>query len=260
LAAGIIIVAMTKAYGFGILWSQPESNELSAEPSKNRIGDDANGRKSFGISVSFAYFIALIVGVGVAAPGVFFLASDASIEILHANVFTTFVTGALGVPKYFVIFSGNPFGGFSPTFVAIFMVGLLTVPFLISQLGGRWRIRRTTGWFSGLAQPKTQLELYNSFGYSTPIRIMLRFLFRTKENIVRVGAVSKVVILSPEEYFVDVEVLDVFKVVYDGLAGWSLSLSKLVGRKFMPGRLSNYLIYILLALIFVLLYVFVTVL
>ena len=104
------------------------------------------------------------------------------------------------------------------------------------------------------------MEMYNSFGYSTPIRIMLRFLFRTKENIVRVGAVSKVVILSPEEYFVEVEVLDVFKVVYDGLAGWSLSLSKLVGRKFMPGRLSNYLIYILLALIFVLLYVFVTVL
>jgi hydrogenase-4 component B len=259
LAAGIIIVAMTKAYGFGVLWSQPKAEELSAGPSKDH-NEVTNSNKSFGISMSFAYFIALIIGVGVAAPGIFLLASDASIAVLHGSVYTTFVTGALGVPKYFVIISGNPFGGFSPTFVAIFMLGLLAVPFLISQFGGTWRVRRTTGWFSGLAQPKTQLELYNSFGYSTPIRIMLRFLFRTRENIVRVGAVSKVVILSPEEYFVDVEVLDVFKIFYDGLARWSQSFSKFVGRRFMPGRLSNYLIYILLALIFVLLYVFFTVL
>ncbi len=257
LAAGIIVIAMTKAYGFGVLWYNPQS----ARPGTSTDNQAGGGKRSEQISTSFVYFIALIIGVGVAAPGIFFLASDASAPILNGNVFSNFVTGLLGVPAYFVIISGNPFGGFSPTFTAIFMLGLLIVPFLISQMGGRWRIRRTSGWFSGRSQPNTPLDLYNSFGYSTPIRIMLRFLFRTKETIVHVGTVRKAVMLSPEEYFVELEVLDPFKRVYDVLFGkWILSFSELVGRKFMPGRLSNYLIYIMVALIFVMLYILVTIL
>src|SRR5487761_1164828 len=102
--------------------------------------------------------------------------------------------------------------------------------------------------------------IYNSFGYSTPIRLMLRFLFRTKENVIQIGGVKRTLVLSPEEYFVDLEVLDVFKRFYDILGRWTLSFSSLVGRKLMPGRLSNYLIYIIVALIFVMLYVLVTVL
>jgi hydrogenase-4 component B len=270
LAAGIVIVAMTKAYGFGVLWSQQrQSSSTSASELPN---DKAPGNLegSSRISTSFVYFAVLIAALGVVAPGIFFLASNASVSILNTNVFNNFQVYStelvravsFGVPPLFVILSGNPFGGFSPTFTAIFMLGLLLVPFVISQIGGRWHIRRTTGWFSGLPYPRSNShELYNSFGYSTPIRIMLRFLFRTKENIVHVGSVRRAVVLSPEEYFVELEVLDVFKKVYDVLFGrWTLSLSELVGKKFMPGRLSNYLIYIMVAIIFVMLYIFVTVL
>lgn len=254
LAAGIIVVAMTKVYGYGVLWSQPNA-KLESITSGQEISN-SNGSRV--ISASFAYFIALVIGVGVAAPAIFYLASSASLSILHGNVFGSFVIGKLGVPAYFVIVSGAPFGGFSPTFVGIFLVGLLTVPFLISQYGGRWRIRRTLGWFSGRPQPNTKVELYNSFGYSTPIRIMLKSLFRTKEKIVHVGGVRKAVILSPEEYFVELEVLDVFKGIYDILFGrWPLAVSEWVGRKFMPGRLGYYLIYILAAIVFVMLYIYV---
>lgn len=253
LAAGIIIVAMTKAYGFGVLWSKPTSSDESSS-------SQASIEKTGEISTSLLYFAILIIGVGVAAPGIFFLASNASAPILHQNVFNIFVTGALGVPKYFVILSGNPFGGFSPTFTAIFLAALLLVPFLISQIGGKWKIRKSTGWFAGLPQPATTGDLYNSFGYSTPVRIMLRFLFRTKENIVHIGGVRKAVMLTPEEYIVELEVLDVFKQVYDILFGkWILTFSSLIGRKFMPGKLSYYLIYIMAALLFVMIYVLVTV-
>lgn len=260
LAAGIIIVAMTKVYGYGLLWSR-QSPKLEGSIGK-KIGEN---KGSATVSGSFAFFLALIIGVGVAAPGIFFLASNASSGILHVNVFSLFqgyattLVGAasLGVPPLFIVLSGNPFGGFSPTFTALFMLGLLIVPFIISQIGGRWRIRRVPGWFSGRAEPENNLELYNSFAYSTPIRIMLRFLFRTKENIVHVGGIRRAVILSPEEYFVELEVLDVFKRVYDVLFGkWTLTLSEWVGRKFMPGHLSNYLIYIMIAIVFVMLYVF----
>ncbi|MHB8568198.1 MAG: proton-conducting transporter transmembrane domain-containing protein [Nitrososphaerales archaeon] len=252
LAAGIIIVAMTKAYGFGILWSKGGTSLASSSGTLDIPG-------SRGIRRSFVYFMALIIGVGVAAPAIFFLASRASTVILHGSVFNTFVTGLLGVPAYFVILSGAPFGGFSPTFTAIFMVGLLIVPILISQIGGRWRIRKTPGWFAGLATPNDSLELYNSFGYSTPIRIMLKFLFRTKEKIVYVGEARKAVMLFPEEYFVELEVVDVFKGVYDWVGKRAIAISEFFARKFMPGRLSYYIVYIMAALVFVILYVLFTI-
>jgi hydrogenase-4 component B len=267
LAAGIIIVAMTKVYGYGILWS--EKNPLaSSVVSSSETGQDTTKKSSLEISSSLIYFAVLIVGIGIAAPAIFFLGSNALFSILGNNAFQELVSAAgpvissnhLGVPLYFVILSGNPFGGFSPTFTAIFMIGLLSVPFLISLIGGHWRIKRTPGWFGGQPQPSTASEIYNSFGYSTPIRLMLRFLFRTKENVIQIGGVKRTLVMSPEEYFVDLEVLDVFKRFYDILGRWTLSFSSLVGRKLMPGRLSNYLIYIIVALIFVMLYVLVTVL
>ena len=259
LAAGIIIVAMTKAYGFGILWSRDIVQKETANKEAHKLTS---------ISWSFVYFAALVIVIGVAAPGIFLLASNASSTILHVNVFTLFQTYAttlvqsasLGVPPPLIILSGNPFGGFSPTFVAIFMIGLLAIPYLISQMGGKWRIRRTAGWFSGQPQPNSPSQLYNSFGYSTPIRIMLRALFQTRERVMHVGTTRRVVILSPEEYYVELEVLDVFKRFYDVLGKWLLAFSHFVGRKFMPGRLSYYLVYIVIAIVFVMVYILLTVL
>lgn len=249
LAAGIIVIAMAKVYGYGML--KPISRENSES-----IADTA---KTGSIKASFVYLAIIIIGIAIAAPAVFLLASNAAFQILHTYAFSNFVTGALGVPAYFVIVSGNPFGGFSPTFTAIFMVGLLVVPLLIFSLRGRWHIRHTIGWFSGSAQPESSSELYNSFGFSTPIRIMMKFFFRTKENIIRVGAIRKAVILSPEEYVVELEVLDAFKRFYDVLAKWTTALSTFVARKVMTGRLSAYLIYMMAALIFVLIYILLTV-
>ena len=183
-AAGIIIVAMTKAYGFGILSYRLTSTTSRSKTSK----DDDIGleQSSSPIRTTFYYFLILIVVIGVAAPGIFFLASNSTFQILKVRAFDSFLTGLLGVPAYFVILSGKPFGGFSPTFTAIFMVCLLIGPFLISRIGTKWKVRRTYGWFSGGDQPSDPAELYNSFGYSTPIRIMLNFVFRTKETIVQI--------------------------------------------------------------------------
>ena len=251
LAAGVMVVTMTKAYGFGVL--RPRG--------KGSAGTGVEGGPA---SWSFAYFSALIVGTGVAAPAVFLLASDALSRTLGVNPFRMFVTGLLGVPSPFVILSGSPFGGFSPTFTAIaFVLVLVCVAFA----AGAFRThplrlgvaaRRTEGWFAGRASPDERTEAYNSFAYSTPIRIMLRFLFRTKESVVNVGSVQRTVVESPEEYIVDLEVLDVFKRFYDVLARWSTWLSAVVSRKAMPGKLGLYLIYIMAAFIFVIIYVLLT--
>jgi len=247
LAAGIIIVAMTKAYGFGLLWS----GKLNTNGPATR--DSSKSSRS--IKISFYYFAILIAGLGIAAPYVLWLISNAAFQILRVRIFDVLVSGLLGIPSFFVILSGKPFGGFSPTFTAIFILCLLIVPFVLTRVGGRWNIRRASGWFGGANQPLDSSEIYNSFGYSTPIRIMLKFLFRTKENIVHVGTVLRPVISSPEEYLVELEVLDVFKQFYDMMAKGSLFISLYTAKKVMPGRLSVYLIYIMAALIFVLLYV-----
>jgi hydrogenase-4 component B len=254
LAAGIIIVAMTKAYGFGI--SSGRTTLLASNTNRNdNDGSKQTSNSSSPIS-AFSYFLILIVVIGVAAPGIFFLASNSTLQILKVRAFDSFVTGLLGVPAYFVILSGKPFGGFSPTFTAIFMVFLLIVPIAISRFGTKWSVRRTYGWFSGADQPSDPADLYNSFGYSTPIRIMLSFVFRTKETIAQIGtSIVRPVILSPEEYFVELEVLDVFKQFYDVLAKFALCLSSNMARRVMPGKLGLYLIYIMAAFIFVLLYI-----
>jgi hydrogenase-4 component B len=256
LAAGIIIVAMTKAYGFGILSSGIRTAPLTSKTNRKDKDGSEQTSNSLPISASFSYFLILIVVLGVAAPAIFFIASNSTLEILKVRAFDSFVTGLLGVPAYFVILSGTPFGGFSPTFTAIFMVCLLIVPFIISRFGTKWSVRRTYGWFSGADQPSNPADLYNSFGYSTPIRIMLSFVFRTKETIVQIGtSIVRPVILSPEEYFVELEVLDVFKQFYDVLTKFALSLSSNMAKKVMPGKLGLYLIYIMAAFIFVLLYI-----
>ena len=250
LAAGIMVVTMTKVYGFGILWPK-------------RIA--APGEKGGGyIEGGLAYFAALIVAVGVAAPGVFYLASQAASRMLGANPYGLFVTGLLGVPAPFVILSGSPFGGFSPTFTALAFLSILMVTLAVAgavrarppRFG--FRVRRTPGWFAGAALADDSSAMYNSFGYSTPIRVMLRFLFRTRESVVQVGPVQRTVIRSPEEYVVDLEVLDVFKKFYDVLAKWALGLSAYTSRKVMPGKLGLYIVYIMAALVFVLTYILLT--
>ncbi|MDG6939279.1 MAG: hypothetical protein JRN39_02635 [Nitrososphaerota archaeon] len=231
LATGIVTVAMTKAYGFGVLLS-------------------GKGEGSPALRGSGWYFLSLVTGLGVAAPLVFFLAADAASGVLGGQVFGTFVTGLLGVPAYFVILSGRPFGGFSPTFTAIFMLGMLAVPLAVARVGGAWRPRRVAGWFAGAARPSDEGEMYNSFGYSSPFRIMLRLLFRTRESVLRAGAAR-----ATGEYFVDVRIVDVFRRFYDISAKWALALSRETGRYVMPGRMGRYLAYIMLAMMFVLAYI-----
>ena len=247
LAAGIMVVAMTKVYGFGTLW--PRRTAGPGEKGGAYIGG------------SLAYFAALVVAVGAGAPGVFYLASQAASRMLGGSPYGLFVTGLLGVPAPFVILSGSPFGGFSPTFTALAFFSILLVTLTVAgavrarapRFG--FRVRRTPGWFAGAAPADDSAAMYNSFGYSTPIRIMLRFLFRTKESVVQVGSAQRLVVSSPEEYVVDLAVLDVFKKFYDVLAKWALGLSAYASKKVMSGKLGLYIIYIMAALIFVLIYI-----
>lgn len=98
-------------------------------------------------------------------------------------------------------------------------------------------------------------ETYSSFSFSTGLRVMLRGLFRTREVRTLVGPVTLATMAVPETYDVELEVLDVFKVFYDDLRRGTFALSDAIKTAIMPGRVGQYVAYIMVAAIFVILYV-----
>ncbi|MEM0117879.1 MAG: proton-conducting transporter membrane subunit [Conexivisphaerales archaeon] len=233
LATGMTMVSMTKLYGFGIL-VQTNSSEETAQPKL--------------IYAALILLSSVIVVLGVAAPLTLYLAAKGIESVVGTFVFNVFATGLLGVPAYFVILSGKPFGGFSPTFTALFLLGCLLVPAMISRYGGRWRIRRTRGWYAGEKGEEDSPNRYNSFGYSSPIRLMLSFLLRTKESKLKVGDGDE----KDSRILVNLSTFDLFKPIYDVLSKWGNVVSSFVSSKIMQGNLGMYVAYILIAMVFVL--------
>ena len=71
---------------------------------------------------------------------------------------------------------------------------------------------------------------------------------RTREVRSRTGAVVTAEVATPLAYNVDLEVLDVFKLFYDGLIATGNFFSEFLKSFIMPGRLGRYLAYLLLVM------------
>ena len=236
LAAGLIVLAMVKFLGFAVLW----------DPS----GGGAP-RRSPGLAGPIAALGGVVVALGVGAPWVLkFLAPTVS-GFVGAPVVVP-VSGLLSVPVGWSIVSGSPFGILSPPMVPIAITVGAVVGLGYFALGRREGrpVRRVPVWMAG-SPPGREGEVYTSFGYSTGLRIMMRSVLGTRET--RSGTEAGVA--TPEPYSVELEVLDVFKVFYDGLARAGLSFSRALQSRLMSGHLGRYLAYILVVVLLVVIYV-----
>ncbi|MEM0129271.1 MAG: proton-conducting transporter membrane subunit [Thermoplasmata archaeon] len=242
LAAGLVLVAMLKFVGFTALW-------------KPDRGDGATVRTGLGPPI--AGLTAIVVGLGVASPWIL-RGLAPSVSVLAGTAVAAPVGGLLAVPVGWSIVSGGPqaiFGILSPPALPIaFGVGVL--PAVAYYLGGRRPpSRRLPPWSGGRALPTAQ-GWYTSFGYSTGLRIMLRSVLGTREVRRAAGARGIAAeIRTPESYNVELEVLDVFKAIYDGLVRLVLGASAALKAAVMPGRIGRYLAYILGVVILVVIYV-----
>jgi hydrogenase-4 component B len=240
LAAGLIVVAMVKVLAFGQLW-RPDASH----PSKRarRLGAAVLGIGT------------VVVALGVLAPWILELAATpAGAFAGYAVAAPVSLTSNLAIPAGWSILSGHPFGILSPPAlpIALGVGALVGVAYL--ALGGIGKSRRTDPWMAG-NRVRAPDETYSAFGYSTGLRIMLSSLFLTREVRSQVGPVTVASIASPESYDVELEVLDVFKIFYDGLERGVVILSDGAKRVIMPGRVGQYIAYLLVAAIFVILYV-----
>ncbi len=240
LGAGLIVIAMVKFLGFTLLWSP---------------GSPATPRRSRGLAGPIGVVGAVVLALGVGAPWVLrFLAPT-------VTSFVGFPAAApvgelLAVPTGWSIVSGAPFGILSPPMVPI-TIGLGALVGLgYYRLGRRSArpARRTAVWMAGspAGQPG---EVYTSFGYSTGLRLMMATILGTREIRSSAGTVSEAGLATPVPYSVDLEVLDIFKLFYDGLVRAGEGLAVVLKHWVMPGRLGRYLAYILIVVVAVVIYV-----
>jgi hydrogenase-4 component B len=238
LAAGLILVAMVKFLGFSFLWKPKGSLPAG---------------RALGLGAPIAAAGAVIVGLGVGAPWVLEFLRP-TVTSFAGTVVAVPVGGLLSVPNGWSIVSGSPFGILSPPVIPIALgAGALVAMGYYSF--GRYRgARRVAPWMAG-SPPGLDGETYTSFGYSTGIRIMMSSVLATREVRTQVGSVTQAELAMPESYNVDLEVLDVFKVFYDGLVRFGDIVSLALKTAIMPGRLGRYLAYILIVTLVVIIYV-----
>jgi hydrogenase-4 component B len=238
LAAGLILVAMVKFMGFSVLW-KPKS--VPAVP------------RSRGLGVPIAAAGAVIVGIGIGAPWLLRFLTPA-VGAFAGIPLVAPIGGLLSVPNGWSILSGSPFGILSPPVIPLALAAGALVGAGYYGLGRGRGIRRVAPWMAG-SVPGREGETYTSFGYSTGIRIMMRSILQTREVRTHVGSVTRAELATPEAYNVDLEVLDVFKLFYDGLVRFGDAVASFLKAVIMPGRLGRYLAYILVVTLVVVIYV-----
>jgi len=238
LAAGLIAVAMVKFVGFAILWKPRD------RPSATRAA---------GLGTVVGLVGAVVVGLGVGAPWLL-RALAPCVSAFSGHAVGVPVGALLSVPSGWSILSGSPFGILSPPMVPIGLAAGAVVALGYYALGGSRGVRSVPTWMAGSESARTG-ETYTSFGYSTGIRIMLRSILRTREVRATVGSVTQAGLATPEPYNVDLEVLDVFKLFYDDLVAAAAAISEALKSALMPGRLGQYLAYLLVVVLVVVIYI-----
>ncbi len=241
LAAGLIVIAMVKFFGFAVLWRprQPVSAARAAPGLAGPIG-------AIGL-------VTLALGIG--APWVIaFLAP--TVGTFTGQTAVAPIGGLLDVPNGWSILSGSPFGILSPPMVPIGLAlgAVVGAGYYLLGRGKSPGTRRVEVWMAGNA-PGEEGETYTSFGYSTGLRIMMGSILRTREVRASTGFGSEAGIATPVPYSVDLEVLDIFKLVYDALARGGDALSAFLKARLMTGHLGRYLSYLLVVVLFVVIYI-----
>ncbi len=239
LAAGLMLVAMVKFLGFAQLWNPTEA------PAQRRA-------RPLGAAV--LGLAGVVGGLGVGAPWILRLAG-APANAFSASRLAVPVSGAanLDLPAGWSILSGAPFGILSPPGIPLALaIGSLAALGYFA-LGGRGSWRRASPWMAG--NPTVPPETYTAFGFSTGLRVMLSGLFRTREVRSESGPSTLASVQTPESYDVELEVLDVFKIFYDKLRSGTLALAGWLKGALMPGRVGQYVAYLLVTALVVIVYV-----
>jgi hydrogenase-4 component B len=129
-------------------------------------------------------------GPGLLAAACLFLALGAPIVLDALNRVTRATTGVdvraqLLVDKLTVIPGHTDFSGFSPTYLALFLLAMLAVPVVIYRAGRpRAATRRTPVWDGGIVRFRPRMQ-YTATTHANPVRVTFDPLYRPDVEIER---------------------------------------------------------------------------
>ncbi len=147
--------------------------------------------------------------------------------------YSNFLGGILVVPYPLLILSSNPiFGVVSPTMFFVVVGFLFIIPYLLYHTSER-KSRKVQAWNGGLAL--TEDEYFTVPAYSFILEYVLRKLYLTRE--VRTGYTAEVTSKDAAEY------------IYDYLDRFVRRLSLFTSKIIMNGKISLYILYILIVFI-----------
>jgi len=235
LTGALAAACFVKAFGITFL-AQPRS-EAAAQAHE----------ASFTMLLGQAVLVAACVFLGL-FPTLFLKLLDPLTQQLTGLQISSQLTLANGL----VLAGTNPAGGTVSTLgIAVLGIALLAVPFALwLMLGRQTRVRIGPTWDCGLQGLTPRME-YTATGFSKPIRMIFKALFRPRREVQREYDFSP--------YFAtnirfEAHVEEIFETrIYRPLNRWVLWLSRRM-RALQAGSIQAYLIYIFITLLLLLLF------
>jgi hydrogenase-4 component B len=228
LTAGLAVMAFARAYGIGFL-GMPRTRH-AAEASEK-------GQPVLGPAVLAAACVAL----GVGAPAV----------LVALDHVTRAVTGVplrpeLLLPDLTVIPAHTNFAGFSPTYLAVFIVAVSAVPLLIylaaRPLGPEDRV---PVWDGGIVEFKPRMQ-YTATAYSNPSRVTFQRFYSPDIKVDRASE-DPAGFSGPVHYRMRTQPL-FENYLYRPVTGFVQRLARVL-RPIQSGDVNSYLLYILVVVV-----------
>jgi hydrogenase-4 component B len=225
LTAGLGLLAFAKYYGFIFLGAARSRLEGLREPSRHPLG-------LVGLSV-------VIVVLGTVAPWEIHLLGAGLRPLVGFNAATTTISHPLVLGPVFQNFSV-----LAPTWLSIALpaYALLAIGVMRAMRGRSVRgapVRRAPVWVSGSGADLTAVQ-YRPSAYSNPMRVILRGPLGFRRRLVA-GRGGTVTLDTAVTHTIE-------RLVYAPATAFALAITSRV-RGFQSGRLSSYLVYMLIAVI-----------
>jgi hydrogenase-4 component B len=223
--AGIGLLAFSKYFSF-IFLGPPRSSTRAFER-RSRWRDQ----------LSLWPLALVMVCLGTVAPWEVRGLGDALQAILGIDPATTAITAPLVLGPVLPHFSV-----LAPTWLTIVLPAFAVIAYLLARATGRGRPRRAPVWVTG-SRAELGAVQYRPSSYSNPIRYVLRGPLGFRMRVGRAAAPA-----TDEEVHETSVVLAFDRYLYRPLTGLALAANARI-RRLQSGRLSTYLLYMLIALI-----------
>jgi hydrogenase-4 component B len=228
LTAGLAVMAFARAFGVGFL-GMPRSRRAGQASEKGQA----------------------LLGPGILAVACVALAVGAPAVLVALDHVAKAVTGVdlrpdLLAPDLTVLPAHTDFSGFSPTFLATFIVAITAVPVLI-YLAARPRAtdRRVPVWDGGIVEFKPRMQ-YTATTFANPVRVIFQRFYRPDVHIDR-SSEDPAGSSGPVHY--RMEILPLFETyLYAPVIRFFRRLARLL-QPIQSGDVNWYLLYILVAVV-----------